>query len=55
MVPGYIEGVYNWNEINIDLIQLSVKFNINIIIAKILEISAKENKVFLKDRASCRV
>ena len=50
MVPGYIEGVYNWNEINIDLIKLSVQFNVNIIIAEILEISAKENRVFLKKR-----
>ena len=51
MVPGYIEGIYEWDEINIDLIQLSLKYNINIIVAKVLKISSKENKVFLKDRA----
>ena len=51
MVPGYIEGIYEWDEINIDLIQLSLKYNINIIVAEVLKISAKENKVFLKDRA----
>ena len=50
MVPGYIEGIYEWDEINIDLIQLSLKYNINIIVAKVLKISAKENKVFLKNR-----
>ena len=51
MVPGYIEGIYNWEDINIDLIQLSYQYNINIIISKVLKISAKENKIFLKDRA----
>ncbi len=50
MVPGYIEGVYNWNEINIDLIKLSIQFNVNVIIGEILEISAKENRIFLKKR-----
>ena len=48
MVPGYIEGIYKWDEINIDLILLSLKFNVNIIVAEILKISAKENKVFLR-------
>ena len=41
MVPGYIEGIYEWDEINIDLIQLSLKYNINIIVAKVLKISSK--------------
>ena len=50
MVPGYIEGIYNWEEINIDLIQLSYQYNINIIISEVLKISAKENKIFLKNR-----
>ena len=28
MVPGYIEGIYEWDEINIDLIQLSITFSL---------------------------
>ena len=51
MVPGYIEGIYNWEDINIDLIQLSYQYNINIIISEVLkEISAKKEKIFLKNR-----
>ena len=50
MVPGYIEGKYNWNEINIDLIKLCYKNNIKIVIAEVSRISGKQNKVFLKKR-----
>ena len=50
MVPGYIEGIYNWEDINIDLIQLSYQYNINIIISEVLKISAKKRKIFLKNR-----
>ena len=51
MVPGYIEGIYSWDEINIDLIKLSYQYNINIIVAEAINISAKEKKIYLKDRA----
>ena len=48
MVPGYIEGIYEWDEINIDLIQLSLKYNINIIVAKVLKYHQKKIKFFLR-------
>ena len=40
----YIEGIYEWDEINIDLIQLSLKYNINIIVAKVLKYQQKKIK-----------
>ncbi len=51
MVPGYIEGIYSWDEINIDLIKLSYQYNINVVVAEVINISAKEKKIYLKDRA----
>ena len=48
MVPGYIEGIYNWEDINIDLIQLSYQYNINIIISEVLKYQQKREKYFLK-------
>ena len=41
MVPGYIEGQYNWSEINIDVVRLAFKNNIRLILNEVVKISGK--------------
>ncbi len=50
MVPGYIEGIYEWNDINIDLIELTYQNNIRIIIGEVVKILGKKKKIFIKNR-----
>ena len=50
MVPGYIEGVYNWNQINIDIVKLCFNYKINLIVGQVTRISGKKKRVFLKNR-----
>ena len=48
MVPGYIEGIYEWNDINIDLIELTYQNNIRIIIGEVVKILGEKKKNFYK-------
>ena len=51
MVPGYIEGQYNWSEINIDVVRLAFKNNIRLILNEVVKISGKDRVVYLKNNS----
>ena len=46
MIPGYIQGEYSWQEINIDVYRLANKFNIRIINASVTNIIHDQKKYF---------
>ncbi|MBF95707.1 MAG: Selenide, water dikinase [Alphaproteobacteria bacterium MarineAlpha9_Bin4] len=50
MVPGYIEGEYQWNDINVDLVKLCYRNDIKIIIGEVTKVLGEQKKVFLKNR-----
>ena len=50
MIPGFIEGIYNWRETHIDLYKLCFKLNIRFIHSEVLEISAINKEIILKQR-----
>ena len=50
MVPSYIEGNYNWNEINTDLAQLCNHYSHRLIISNITKIDIFKKLVYLKNR-----
>ncbi len=50
MTPGYIEGIYTWRETHIDLYKLCFKLDIRFIHSEVLEISAINKEIILKNR-----
>ena len=50
MVPGYIEGIYNWSDIVIDLIKLSYEYNFRVIYASVIKIDKNKKQIYLKNR-----
>ena len=52
MIPGYLQGIYDWNEINIDLVKLCRVYGHRLIISNIIKIDTKNNLVFLENRPS---
>ena len=50
MVPSYIEGNYNWNEINTDLAQLCNNYSHRLIISSITKVDTLKKLVYLKNR-----
>ena len=50
MVPSYIEGNYNWNEINTDLAQLCNNYSHRLIISSITRVDTLKKLVYLKNR-----
>ncbi len=50
MVPGYIEGVYKWSDIIIDLVQMSFHYDFRLICSEVTKIDGLNNKIFLKNR-----
>ena len=50
MIPGYIEGIYNWSEIVIDLIKLSYAYNFRLIHAEVIKIDKNKKKIYFKNR-----
>ena len=50
MIPGFIEGIYTWRETHIDLYKLCFKLNIRFIHSEVLEISAINKEIILKNR-----
>ena len=50
MIPGFIEGIYTWRETHIDLYKLCFKLNIRFIHSEVLEISAINKEIILKQR-----
>ena len=50
MIPGFIEGIYNWRETHIDLYKLCFKLDIRFIHSEVLEISAINKEIVLKNR-----
>ncbi len=50
MIPSYIEGNYDWKDINIDLPQLCSNYNHRLIISTINKIDIIEKKIIFKDR-----
>ena len=50
MIPGFIEGMYTWRETHIDLYKLCFKLNIRFIHSEVLEISAINKEIILKNR-----
>ncbi len=50
MIPGFIEGMYTWRETHIDLYKLCFKLNIRFIHSEVLEISAINKEIVLKNR-----
>ena len=51
MVPGFIEGQYSWSEINIDIVKLSFRNNVRLILNEVVKISGKNKKVYLKNNS----
>ena len=37
MIPGYLQGIYDWNEINIDLVKLCRVYGHRLIISNIIK------------------
>mgnify|MGYP000026190325 FL=1 len=52
MIPGYLQGIYDWNEINIDLVKLCRVYGHRLIMSNIIKIDTKNNSVFLENRPS---
>ena len=52
MLPGYLQGIYDWNEINIDLVKLCRVYGHRLIISNVIKIDTKNNLVFLENRPS---
>ena len=52
MLPGYLQGIYEWNEINIDLVKLCRAYGHRLIISNVIKIDTKNNLVFLENRPS---
>ncbi len=50
MIPGFIEGIYTWRETHIDLYKLCFKLDIRFIHSEVLEISAFNKEIILKNR-----
>ena len=50
MIPGFIEGIYAWRETHIDLYKLCFKLDIRFIHSEVLEISAINKEIILKNR-----
>ena len=50
MIPGFIEGIYTWRETHIDLYKLCFKLDIRFIFSEVLEISAINKEIILKNR-----
>ena len=50
MIPSYIEGNYNWNEINTDLAQLCNNYSHRLIISSITKVDTVKKLVYLKNR-----
>ncbi len=50
MIPGFIQGIYTWRETHIDLYKLCFKLNIRFIHSEVLEISAINKEIILKNR-----
>ena len=50
MIPGFIEGIYSWRETHIDLYKLCFKLDIRFIHSEVLEISANNKEIILKNR-----
>ncbi len=50
MTPGFIEGIYTWRETHIDLYKLCFKLDIRFIHSEVLEISAINKEIILKNR-----
>ena len=52
MLPGYLQGIYDWKEINIDLAKLCRVYGHRLIISNVIKIDTKNNLVFLENRPS---
>ncbi len=52
MLPGYVEGLYQWRDANIDLYKLSSFGNFRFIHDEVKNISGNEKKVFFTNRPS---
>ncbi len=50
MLPGYIEGLYTWRDVNIDLYKLSTFGNFRFIHDEVININGKERKIFFNQR-----
>ena len=50
MIPGYIQGTYDWDNINIDLVKLCGNYNHRLIISDVYKIDVKKKIVYLKGR-----
>ena len=50
MVPGYLQGIYKWEEINFDLVKLCRVYGHRLIIANITKINTKNKSVYLENR-----
>ena len=50
MLPGYIEGLYSWRDVNIDLYKLCSFGNFRFIHDAVMNINGKERKIFFNQR-----
>ena len=52
MIPGYIQGIYEWDEINIDLMHLCNNFSHRFLIESVTKININQNLVHMENRPS---
>ena len=50
MVPGYLQGIYKWEEINLDLVKLCKVYGHRLIIGSITKINTNSKSIFLVNR-----
>ena len=50
MLPGFIEGMYSWKDINIDLYKLCLMGNIRFILDEVKNINGFKKNIILKNR-----
>ena len=50
MLPGYIEGLYSWREVNIDLYKLTISGNFRFINNFVTKINGNQKLVCFKNR-----
>jgi selenide,water dikinase len=52
MIPGYLAGVYNYDEIHIDLFRLTTFADVRFVVDEVIGLDLKQRKIFLKSTGS---
>lgn len=54
MLPGFVYGMYSWEDIHIDLAKLCTFANARLIVDEVVQISPSDNSVALRERPNLR-